>query len=78
MDKDNDLMTLNMIEPGRAVKVVTVDGGSNLRSRLASMGLIPGEEIKVVRNSATGPFIVVVKGSRLVLGRGMANKIMVS
>lgn len=78
MDKDKGLVTLNMIEPGRAVKLVSVDGGNNLRSRLASMGLIPGEEIQVVRNSATGPFIVAVKGSRLVLGRGMANKIMVS
>ena len=71
-------MTLSMIKPGRVVKMVSIEGGVNLRSRLASMGLIPGVEIAVVRNSQAGPFIVTVKGSRLVLGRGMAQKIMVS
>ena len=71
-------MTLNKIESGKTVQMVSIEGGRNLKSRLASMGLIPGVEIKVVRHSSTGPFIVVVKGTRLVLGRGMAQKIMVS
>ncbi|MBN2289523.1 MAG: ferrous iron transport protein A [Candidatus Glassbacteria bacterium] len=71
-------MTLSNIGPGKVVKMVSVEGGLNLRSRLAAMGLIPGVEIEVLRSSSTGPFIVVVKGTRLVLGRGMAHKIMVS
>jgi len=71
-------MTLNMIESGKLVKMISVEAGINLKSRLASMGLIPGVEIEVVRNSSSGPFIVVVKGTRLVLGRGIARKIMVS
>lgn len=71
-------MTLNMIEPGKIVKIVSIEAGINLKSRLAAMGLIPGMEIKVVRNSLSGPFIVIVKGTRLVLGRGMACKIIVS
>lgn len=71
-------MTLSNIGPGKVVKMVSVEGGLNLRSRLAAMGLIPGVEIEVLRSSSAGPFIVVVKGTRLVLGRGMAHKIMVS
>ena len=71
-------MTLSKIESGKTVQMVSIEGGRNLKSRLASMGLISGVKIKVVRNSSNGPFIVVVKGSRLVLGRGMAQKIVVS
>lgn len=71
-------MTLNMIQPGKVVKMISIEAGINLKSRLAAMGLIPGVEIEVVRNLSAGPFIVVVKGTRLVLGRGMAHKIMVS
>ncbi|MEA2064641.1 MAG: FeoA family protein [Gemmatimonadota bacterium] len=71
-------MTLSNIEAGKVVRMVSIEGGSNLRARLASMGLLPGVEIQVVKNLSAGPFIVQVKGSRLVLGRGMAQKIVVS
>jgi Fe2+ transport system protein FeoA len=35
-------------------------------------------EITVVNNSHPGPFVISVKGSKMMLGRGMADKIMVS
>jgi Fe2+ transport system protein FeoA len=35
-------------------------------------------EITVINNGHPGPFVVSVKGSRMMLGRGMADKIMVS
>lgn len=41
------------------------------------MGLVPGVEIEVLRNSLHGPFLIAVKGSRIMLGRGMAQKIVV-
>ncbi len=41
------------------------------------MGLVPGVEIEVVSNAFHGPFVVSVKGSRMMLGRGMAWKILV-
>ncbi|MCE5270989.1 ferrous iron transport protein A [bacterium] len=69
---------LSDIRPGQTVKLVHIDGGCTLQSRLATLGLIPGTPIEVVRNTSHGPFVVEVKGSRLVLGRGMANQIMVS
>jgi len=78
MDENTQIVTLSKIRSGTVVRLISVEGGSNLKSRLASMGLIPGEEIKVIRNSLAGPFIVIVKGTRLMLGRGMAQKIMVS
>lgn len=66
-----------MVQTGKRVRVVGIDGGRRLQARLAQMGLIPGVEIDVINNTFHGPFIVGVKGSRVVLGRGMALKITV-
>lgn len=71
-------MPLAIVSPGRRVLVVGVDAGGGLQGRLAALGLVPGTEVEVIANSAKGPFIVLVKGSRLILGRGMAQKIMVA
>jgi Fe2+ transport system protein FeoA len=60
------------------VRIDAIDAGSGFQGRLADMGIAPGAEIEVLRNSAHGPFIVSVKGSRIMLGRGMAQKILVS
>ncbi len=71
-------MPLSMVDAGRTVKLVAVDSGRELQARLASMGLVPGTELEVISNSSRGPFIVAVKDSRVMLGRGMADKIRVS
>ncbi len=70
-------MPLTIIQVGRTVKIVSVEAGGRLQGRLAAMGLVPGEEIEVLRNTPHGPFLIGVKGSRIMLGRGMAQKIMV-
>jgi len=66
-----------MVENGRDVRLVAVRAGRGLAQRLADMGFVPGVELRVVSNSGAGPLVVLVKGSRLVLGRGMAHKILV-
>ena len=71
-------MPLTIVQPGRRVRLVAVKAGHGLRGRLAAMGLVPGTEIQVLRNSMQGPFLIEVKGSRLMLGRGMARKIIVT
>jgi Fe2+ transport system protein FeoA len=68
-------MPLAMIESGRRVRILAVEAGRGLRSRLSAMGLVQGAEIDVIRNSAHGPVVVAVNGSRVMLGRGMASKI---
>ncbi|MFH2118994.1 MAG: FeoA family protein [Pseudomonadota bacterium] len=70
-------MPLTIVQVGRRVRLVAVDTGRGLQSRLAAMGLVPGVEIEVLRNSLHGPFLIAVKGSRIMLGRGMAQKIVV-
>ena len=68
---------LSEIPSGQTVKFVNADAGQGLNSRLASMGLVPNVEIKVMNNSHPGPFVINVKNTRIALGRGMASKIRV-
>ncbi len=70
-------MPLSIIKAGRRVRVISIDEGREFQSRLAAMGLLPGVEIVVLQNSKHGPFLIEVKGSRIMLGRGMAQKIKV-
>jgi len=68
---------LSTVQAGETVKLVRTNAGHGLNSRLASMGLLPNVEITVVNNTHPGPFVISVKDSKMMLGRGMAHKIMV-
>lgn len=68
---------LSNVDDGCEVKLIKIDAGSGLKGRLAVMGLLPGVEFTVVKNGYPGPFVVKAKGTRMVLGRGMAQKITV-
>lgn len=59
------------------VKVLSINSGRGLKSRLTTMGILPKAELKVLRNSGRGPFVIGIKASRTVLGRGVTEKIMV-
>lgn len=69
---------LSTVQSGVSVRLFSIEAGRGLNSRLASMGLVPNTVITVVNNGHPGPFVISVKGSRMMLGRGMAQKIMVS
>ena len=68
---------LGSVGAGKRVRLVRVEAGQGLMSRLAAMGLCPGVEVLVVSNRGRGPAVVEVKGTRLALGRGMAGSIRV-
>ena len=68
---------LSQVKAGEKVKLAGIQAGRGLNSRLASMGLVPNVKITVVNNSQPGPFVISVKNSKMMLGRGMARKIMV-
>ena len=72
-----DMLMLTAVPPGMKVRVSAIESGSNLKARLASMGLLPGVEIEVLGQPTKGPMIVSVMGGRLMLGRGMAERIAV-
>ena len=70
-------MPLAMVGPGATVQLVEVRCGWGLVRRLADMGLTHGVVIRVVNSQMRGPTIIDVRGSRLALGRGMAQRILV-
>ena len=59
------------------VQFLKVDAGRGLKARLAAMGLLAGVEFKVINNGHPGPLVIDLKGSRIILGRGMGGKIIV-
>ena len=68
---------LSTVRSGEKVRLVAIDAGRGLNSRLVSMGLVPNVQITVVNNGHPGPFVINVRNSKMMLGRGMAHKIMV-
>lgn len=71
------MLPLAMIAQGESVRLINVGGGRVLRKRLADLGLNPGMTLRVVQVAPQGPMILEVKESRIALGRGMAQKVMV-
>ena len=68
---------LAMVQEGDRVKISQLRAGNSLELRLASMGLNVGSEIVVSQRA--GCDLVVIRGeTRLALGLGMAQKIMVT
>ena len=58
--------------------ILRVNAGHNAKRRLANLGIIPG--VKIIKKKAApfrGPIEINVKGSSLVIGRGLATKIFV-
>ncbi len=67
-------MVLSRIDPGKEVTLIDIRGGRGVRSKLYSMGLVPGVNLKILNRSGSGPVMIAVKDSRLAIGRGMAEK----
>lgn len=70
-------MPLVMAKPGERLIIKDITGGTGARMRLLSMGLRLKDEIEIVTNPKQGQIVVAVDLKRFILGRGLAQKIMV-
>jgi len=77
---------LTALKEGETGVIVSIEAGSGrgrccgkgFHKRLIDMGLTPGTEIAVVKSAPfNGPIEIYVRGFRLALGRGMAERIIV-
>jgi ferrous iron transport protein A len=75
--EDKSARPLSQVAEGQVVSVVSINSGRGLRNRLTAMGLMPKTQIQVVHNGRLGPFVISIKNSRMAIGRGVADKIMV-
>ena len=62
---------------GTSVVVHKLKGGRELVTRLVALGFSIGAQVKVLQNRAHGPLLVLVRDTRIALGRGQAQKILV-
>ncbi len=63
---------------GQKLIVQRVNAGHHAKMRLACLGIIPGVEIIKTKTAPfRGPIEIMVKGTSLVIGRGLAAKIIV-
>ncbi len=69
------LMNLEMAPEGFEGVVAYIDGGDRVSQRLLALGIVPGTNIKVLRNSSFGPLIIMAGETKLALGRGVSSKI---
>jgi len=71
-------MTLIQVKKGQSVKIVRFKGGIGLESKLRQLGLIPGDQARVLRHAPLGgPILVEIDGRSIALGRGIASKVIV-
>ncbi|UUX93541.1 FeoA family protein [Methanoplanus endosymbiosus] len=68
-------MHLTELSPGESAIITEINGGRNLIQQLALRGLTPGKRLTMI-SGRCGPVVVKIHGDSLVLGRGMAHKIL--
>jgi Fur family ferric uptake transcriptional regulator len=71
------LMPLILAKQGERLEIKEFTGGASARIRLLSMGLRVGDKIDIITNLNKGQMVVAVDYNRYVLGRGLAQKILV-
>ena len=69
---------LTEISTGQTVYFAYLDAGRTAKARMLSMGLRRGTPFKLTSNNLNSPFVISLSGSRMVLGRGVTDKIMVT
>ncbi len=71
------LMPLTVAKPGERLVIRETRGGTGAKMRLLAMGLRRGDRIEVITNNGHGQLAIAADMKRYVLGRGLADKIMV-
>jgi ferrous iron transport protein A len=70
-------MTLGSAKVGSGHRIIACNAQQQLRSKLESMGLVPGEQVTIISSSGSG-FIIEVKHSRLAISTDMAEALIVA
>jgi len=65
-----------MLREGQEARVVTVIGGRGAIRNLMAIGIVPGKRVKVLGRRG-GAMLVSVDGTKYVLGRGLAMRVVV-
>lgn len=72
------LIPLSVAKAGETLIIKSFMGGAKARLRLLTMGLRVGDQVEVINNVQHGQLVIASEFKRLVLGRGLAEKIQVA
>lgn len=78
LDRRDIQISLDNAKRGERLVIKGFTGGAASRLRLLSMGLRIGDGIEIISNVSKGQMVVAADFKRLVIGRGLAQKIQVS
>jgi len=71
-------MSLLDLEKGRKARIVGFDGDYDLQGKLRQLGIIPGDQVLVLRVAPfEGPVLLQVLGREIALGRKIAQHIII-
>ncbi|THB76654.1 MAG: Fur family transcriptional regulator [Desulfobacteraceae bacterium] len=77
MKKRSPLVSLDKAKQGEQLIIRQIEAGRNLQMRVTSMGIRTGDRIEVVSAQAGGQVVIAAGENRLIIGKGMSQKIMV-
>jgi Fur family ferric uptake transcriptional regulator len=71
-----DLIPMSHAQEGERGIIEEFMGGAGAQLRLATLGIRKGDHIEIITNNGRGQLVVAVDTTRLAMGRGVANKIL--
>ncbi|MDM8536559.1 FeoA domain-containing protein [Desulfobacterales bacterium HSG17] len=77
MQNRETIVALHKAKQGEKLIVKGFEAGKNMQLRISSMGLKVGDLIEIVSSGFGGQVVIAIGENRLVLGKGMAEKISV-
>ncbi len=77
LEDRSPLVPLHRAKKGEKLIVKELEAGKNMQLRISSMGLKIGDPIEIVSSGFGGQVVIATGENRMVLGKGMAEKIMV-
>ena len=76
--REKKLTSITTLKPGQKGKIVFIRGGRNVVQRLCDLGLTNGTSVSLNREAPLkGPIEICVRGCRVIIGRGIADKIFI-
>jgi len=66
------------LKSGAGGIVAALHGGEEFRSKMIPLGIVPGEEIKIINGGRGQPYVLKIGETRLMLSWEMVRKISVS
>ncbi|MEM0467147.1 MAG: metal-dependent transcriptional regulator [Candidatus Thermoplasmatota archaeon] len=76
--RNGEIISLTSLKPGQQATIAFIRGGRGAVQRLCDLGLTHGTTVSLLRQAPlNGPIEICVRGCKLVIGRGIAQKIYV-